>query len=273
MLHALRTSLPFLPNPPPVIPVVRLEGVIGRPGRVSRALSLTGVEDALERAFRTDGAPAVALVVNSPGGSPVQSRLIHERIRALAAKQEKRVFAFCEDLAASGGYMIALSADEVWADASSIVGSIGVIGASFGAHEAIAKLGVERRVHTSGKYKLRLDPFQPEKAEDVAWAEALQKDLHEEFIDLVRARRGGRLKNDESLFEGDVWPGRRAVELGVVDGVGHMREVLLERYGEAVVFKKIPAMQPPLVARLFNAGGDAVLEAVEERIAWSRFGL
>ena len=274
MLNAVRSSLPFVSSPAPVVPVVRLEGMIGRGGRGSRTLSLAGIEAALDRAFKTKHAPAVALAINSPGGSPVQSRLIHDRLRALAETHEKRVFAFCEDLAASGGYMIALGADEIWVDPSSIVGSIGVVGAMFGVHEAIAKIGVERRVYTAGANKVRLDPFRPEKPEDVVWVESLQRDLHAEFIDLVKARRGLKLKDgEEPLFEGDVWLGRRAKELGLIDDVGHLREVLRERYGEGVRFKRIAPAKPPLLARFLNAGADAAFEVVEERLAWGRFGL
>jgi serine protease SohB len=273
MLGVLRRLLPFLPPPPPVVPLVRLEGVIGRGGRFSRQISLAGVEETLDRAFRVGGAPAVAVLMNSPGGSPVQSRLIHDRLRALAAKHEKRVFVFCEDLAASGGYLIALAGDEIWADASSIVGSIGVIGATFGAHEAIAKLGLERRVYTAGRHKMRLDPFRPEDPEDVAWVRALQDALHQEFIALVKERRGAKLKDAPDLFEGEVWLGRRALELGLIDGVGHAREVLRERYGEDVRFKIMAAGRPPLLARLMGSGADAVADSLAERLAWGRFGL
>lgn len=274
MFSLLRQALPFLPNPPPVTPVVRLEGVIGRPGgRMTRGLSLAGVEDALERAFKTRGGPAVALVINSPGGSPVQSRMIHDRVRALAEEHEKRVFVFCEDLTASGGYLIALAADEIWADASSIVGSIGVVGAMFGADQAIAKLGVERRIYTAGKNKVRLDPFRPEDPDDVAWIENLQSALHEEFIALVKERRGERLGDPPGLFEGEVWLGRAAETHGLIDGVGHLREVLRERYGKDVVFRKIPTARPPMLARVLNAGADAVVEAAEDRLAWARWGL
>jgi ClpP class serine protease len=229
MLNALRRRLPFLPPPPPVVPLVRLEGVIGRSGgRLSRNLSLQAIEDTLDRAFKMAGSPAVALVVNSPGGSPAQSRLIHERVRSLALKHEKRVFAFCEDLAASGGYIIALSADEIWADSSSIVGSIGVISATFGVSEAIGRLGIERRVYTAGRLKQRLDPFRPESEDDVAWIKAL---------------------------------------------LGHVREVLRERYGDRVRFRAMPPVRPPLLARLMGAGAGAVVEAAEERLAWARYGL
>jgi serine protease SohB len=252
---------------------LRLEGVIGRGGRLSRQISLAAVEETLDRAFRTTGAPAVAILMNSPGGSPVQSRLVHDRLRALASKHDKRVFVFCEDLAASGGYLIALAGDEIWADASSIVGSIGVIGASFGAHEAIARLGIERRVYTAGRHKMRLDPFRPEEPEDVAWVRALQDALHQEFIALVKERRGARLMDAPDLFEGEVWLGRRAAELGLIDGVGHAREVLRERYGEDVKFKVMGLARPPLLARLFGAGADSLLDTLAERLAWARFGL
>jgi len=254
-------------------PVLRLDGVIGKGGRLSRGLALAGVEEALERAFSVGGAPAVALIINSPGGSPVQSRLIHDRIRALAAEHDKKVLAFCEDLAASGGYMLALSADEIWADASSLVGSIGVVGAMFGAHEAMAKLGVERRIYTAGKNKVRLDPFRPEDPDDVVWVEALQKELHAEFITLVKARRGAKLSQAEDLFEGEIWPGRRAHALGLIDGIGHLREVVTQRYGEDVRFRKITPTRAPLLARFMGSGADAMIDAVEERAMWARFGL
>jgi signal peptide peptidase SppA len=273
MLEAVSRALPFLPPPPPAIPVVRLEGMIARGGRLSRALSLPAVESALDRAFKLKRSPAVALLVNSPGGSPVQSRLIHDRVRELAQRHEKRVFVFCEDLAASGGYMIALAGDEIWADASSIVGSIGVVGATFGANEAIAKLGIERRVYTAGRFKHRLDPFKPENPDDVAWVKALQAELHSEFIALVRERRGGKLKETAELFEGEVWLARRALELGLIDGVGHVREVLRERYGDNVRFRLMQPGRPPLLARLVGRGADAMLDALEERMAWGRWGL
>lgn len=273
MLNALRRAVPFLADPAPAVPAVRLDGVIGRGGRLSRGLTLDLVEPALERAFRMGGAPAVALQINSPGGSPVQSRLIHDRIRELAAEHDKKVFAFCEDVAASGGYMLAIAADEIWADASSIVGSIGVVGATFGAVAALEKLGLERRVYTAGKNKVRLDPFLPENPDDVAWVEALQKDLHAEFITLVKARRGGKLDESITLFEGDAWPARRAREFGIIDGVGHMRGVLARRYGDAVRIRKVPLRRPPLLARFLNGGADALLDAAEERAHWARFGL
>jgi serine protease SohB len=273
MINALRRVLPFLPPPPPVVPLVRVEGVIARGGRFSRNVSLSALEDTLDRAFKMRGSPAVALVINSPGGSPVQSRLIHDRVRSLADRHEKRVFAFCEDLVASGGYLIALSADEIWTDASSIVGSIGVISASFGASEAIARLGIERRVYAAGRFKQRLDPFRAENPDDVAWIKALQAELHAEFIALVRERRGIKLQETAELFEGEVWLGRRAQELGLVDGVGHVREVLRERYGDKVRFRVMPSPRAPLLARVFGQGADAIADAVSERVAWERYGL
>ncbi|MGD2131682.1 MAG: S49 family peptidase [Maricaulaceae bacterium] len=273
MLSLLRKVLPFLPEPSAEVPLVRLEGVIGRSGPTAgRTLSLESIEKALDKAFRVN-APAVALVINSPGGSPVQSRMIHDRIRALAKEKDRRVIAFCEDAAASGGYMIAIAADEIWADASSIVGSIGVVSMTFGAKEAFDKLGLERRVYTAGKHKVRLDPFLEEDPEDVAWLKALQDDLHVEFIDLVRARRGSKLVEGENLFEGEIWLGRKAKSLGIVDDVGHVREVLKDRYGADVRIRAISPLRGLGLSRLLGAGVEMVIEAVLNRLMWMRLGL
>ncbi len=256
-----------------LVPVVRLDGVVGRAGRLARGLSLTGVEDAIEKAFGMTRASAVAVVVNSPGGSPVQSRLIHDRIRALAEEKQKRVLVFCEDVAASGGYMLACSGDEIFADESSLIGSIGVIGAGFGAHEALAKLGLERRVYTAGKHKLRLDPFQPEREGDRTFVHEIQGAIHESFIALVQSRRRDKLDEDSELFEGDVWTGLEAVRLGLIDATGHLPAVLREKFGEDVQIKKIPAAKQPLGARLLGGGADTLLASIEDRISWARFGL
>lgn len=266
--------LPFLSAPRPVVPVVRLEGVIGRSGgRAGRGLSLAGVEAGLERAFQSGKAEAVALVINSPGGSPVQSRLIHDRIRALAEEHAKRVLVFCEDVAASGGYMLACAGDEIFVDESSIVGSIGVIGAGFGAAEALDKLGLERRVYTAGKHKLRLDPFQPERASDREFVQRIQANIHESFIGLVQARRRDLLDDEAELFEGDVWTGVEAVRLGLVDALGHLPSVLRDKFGPDVKVKRIPVAKPSLSQRLVGGGFDSVVSALEERLMLSRLGL
>jgi signal peptide peptidase SppA len=262
----------------PVIPVVRLQGVIAadqRPGR----LNIAGVAPLLRRAFAIKSAPAVAIVVNSPGGSPVQSRLISKRIRDLAAEHDKKVLVFVEDAAASGGYFIAVAGDEVIADPSSIVGSIGVIFASFGFVGAMEKLGVERRVHTAGKSKSTLDPFLPEKKEDIARIKALELDVHNVFIDWVKLRRGDKLKaSDDELFTGEFWSGVKGVSLGLVDALGDLRETLRERYGERVVLRMIQPKRPliSLPSLGFPARAEIaadLLAAVEDRALWSRFGL
>ena len=276
MWTEIKKASPIHRDPGPVVAMLRLEGVIARgAGRGGRGLSLAGVETALDKAFGLSRAAAVALVINSPGGAPVQSRMIHDRIRALAEEKNREVLVFCEDVAASGGYMIACAGDEIYADTSSIVGSIGVIGAGFGAHEALAKLGLERRVYTAGENKLRLDPFQPEKPDDVAFVERIQSNIHEDFIALVKARRGRRLSTSAALFEGDVWTGREAVDLGVIDGLGHARDVLRERFGSRVQVKKIAAAKPPWTQRLLGGMSSSLVEsaadAIERRALWARY--
>ena len=268
---------------PPVVGVVRLHGVIGTMGPIHRGLTLASVARTLERAFSLDGIEAVALAINSPGGSPVQSTLIHQRIRSLAREKDVRVFAFAEDVAASGGYMLALSGDEIFADASSIVGSIGVISAGFGFPEAIARLGIERRVHTAGGKKGMLDPFRPEDPDDVARLEAIQTEMHETFSELVRSRRGERLRDDagEDLFSGAFWTGRRAQELGLIDGLGDLRSIMRMRYGERVRLRLVGDQRGWLRRRFLRgeragaafdwAGG--LIAAVEDRAWWSRYGL
>jgi len=272
----------------PIVPVVRLNGVIGVGGGVRRGLSLAAVAPSLEQAFETPGAVCVALAINSPGGSPVQSSLIQRRIRALAAEHEMPVIAFTEDVAASGGYWLACAGDEIIADENSIVGSIGVISAGFGFTDAIAKIGVERRVHTAGESKSILDPFQPEDPEDVARLKAIQSDIHDSFKAMVRDRRAGKLKGEESeLFSGAFWTGRRGWELGLVDGLGNLRGILRERYGEKVRLKLVEpsqrwpwSKQPSGVALLSGFAGqglrevpDGLISAIEERAWWARYGL
>ncbi|MFD0200120.1 MULTISPECIES: S49 family peptidase [Saccharothrix] len=266
----------------PVVAAVRLHGVITpTPTPMARnTISMQTVESALTRAFEHDRLVAVALLINSPGGAPTQSALISERIRELAAKKKVPVLAFCEDLAASGGYWLACAGDEVYAHGTSLVGSIGVVSAGFGLNGLIERYGVERRVHTAGENKVRLDPFSPEKPEDVEWLKGLQAQLHEQFADWVKERRGSKLKaTDDELFNGEVWTGAKAVELGLVDGLGTLRGVVAKRYPDAEIAVAEP--RRPLLARLGLAGattrsGDFLVEglaALEERARWSRFGL
>ena len=282
-LRPLLAKIPFGPfrHLPPVVGVVRLAGVIGSVGPLRRGLMLAGVARALERAFKLDGVEAVALAINSPGGSPVQSALIHNRIRALAAEHDVPVFAFAEDVAASGGYWLALAADQIYADESSIIGSIGVVSAGFGFTDAIDRLGIERRVHTAGKKKMLLDPFRPEDPDDVARLEAIQSDIHDGFTRLVRKRRGKALAADEDeLFSGAFWTGRRAHELGLIDGIGDLRGVMRDRYGEHVRLRVVGEERAWLRRRLGRgetAGpvewADGLMWAVEARAWWSRYGL
>jgi signal peptide peptidase SppA len=275
-----RALLNRLRSRPPLVPVVRLSGVIGGASLRGSGLSLHSINPALERAFKLRGAKAVALAINSPGGSPVQSALIAERIRGLAKEKKLPVLAFIEDVGASGGYWLALAADEIFADASSIVGSVGVIHAGFGFAEAIERLGVERRLHTAGEHKSLLDPFRPEKPEDVERLKVILRELHVGFKSTVRARRGERLKGtDGDLFEGQIWTGRGALEVGLIDGLGTLHAVLKARFGEKVRLPQISAVRPWWQRRLGlgdawpRALVDAVLDGVAERALWSRYGL
>jgi signal peptide peptidase SppA len=264
----------------PRVAVLRLSGAIGQVGAFRRGLNLDALAQPIASAFSSNRTEAVVLAINSPGGSPVQSSLIQKRIRQLADEKKKPVYAFVEDVAASGGYWLAMAADEVHADAGSIVGSIGVVSAGFGFTEAISKLGVERRMHTAGTRKAMLDPFQPERDDDVAKLKELQADLHDLFKSLVRERRGDRLNGaEEELFSGDVWTGRKALELGLIDGIGDLRSVMREKYGEKVRFNLVNGPKGGLRRLL---GGESALpadlpgeivSAVEERALWSRFGL
>src|ERR1700749_4543193 len=225
------------------VPVVRLSGVIGAVTPLRPGMSLAGVARMLERAFSVKNAKAVALVINSPGGSPVQSRQIYLRIRQLAEEKKLPVLVFVEDVAASGGYMIACAGDEIFCDPSSILGSIGVVGGSFGFQELIKKVGVERRLYTAGAHKAMLDPFKPENPEDVARVKALQHEIHSIFIALVKKSRGSRLKGSEDvLFTGEYWAGETSVSLGLADGLGDLRSTLRARYGDKVL---TPMIAPP----------------------------
>jgi len=269
-----------------VIPVIRLHGAImAGGGQLRQNLSLASTAGLLEKAFSVKSAPAVAISINSPGGSPVQSRLIYKRIRDLATEKKKRVYVFVEDVAASGGYMIAVAGDEIVADPSSIVGSIGVISASFGFPDLLKKIGVERRVHTAGGNKSVLDPFQPEKKEDVERLKQLQLEVHQTFIDLVKQRRGTKLADDKDLFTGLFWSGIRGRELGLVDELGDMRSFLRDRHGDKVQLKLISPQRDFLGRRLGFLGGRAdpgqiagsaasgLADVMTERALWARFGL
>lgn len=279
---SLARSLVTLLRPAPVVTVVRLSGVIATAGGMTRGgLNLAALAGTLKAAFAPRRLAAVALAVNSPGGSPVQSALIAKRIRDHAAERQVPVLAFVEDVAASGGYWLAAAADEIYADAASIVGSIGVVSAGFGFTQALERLGVERRVHTQGEHKRMLDPFLPERPEDVARLEALQADIHALFKDWVRTRRAGKLTGDETaLFNGDIWTGRQALELGLVDGLGDLRATLRARFGDKVRLCPLGGRRP-LWSRVLGPRGQLTADgmaadmvaAIEERLAWARWGL
>jgi len=273
-----------------LIPVIRLNGTIGMATPLRQGMSLSVMAGVIERAFSLKDSPAVAVVVNSPGGSPVQSRFIYQRIRALAQEEAKKVYVFTEDVAASGGYILALAGDEIYADASSVIGSIGVISAGFGLHQAIDRLGIERRVYTAGEKKMTLDPFQPEDPEDVERLKRIQKIVHQDFIDLVKQRRGAKIEDaGDDLFTGEFWTGRQALELGLIDGLGDVRSRMREVYGEDVRLRLISPERgllfrrargvgveragPDLSRGLTQGWADELVSAIEERALWSRFGL
>ncbi|KRQ01677.1 MULTISPECIES: S49 family peptidase [Bradyrhizobium] len=271
-----------------VVPVVRLSGVIGAVTPLRPGLTLAGVARVLERAFSYRHAKAVALVINSPGGSPVQSRQIYLRIKQLAAEKKLPVLVFVEDVAASGGYMIACAGDEIICDPSSILGSIGVVGGSFGFQEAIRRLGIERRLYTSGEHKAMLDPFLPENPDDVMRLKAIQREIHQIFIALVKESRGARLKGaDDTLFTGEYWAGDSAIALGLADSIGDLRSTLRARYGEKVltpVIAQPTGLLSGLLGRKSPGAGqlsalesmaglpDELISAVETRAIWAKFG-
>jgi serine protease SohB len=270
----------------PIVPVVRLTGIIGFSTPLKPGLTLPGIARALERAFSMRHARAVALVINSPGGSPVQSHLIFRRIRQLAEEKGLRVIAFVEDVGASGGYMIACAADEIICDMSSMVGSIGVVGGSFGFDKLMEKAGVERRLYTSGERKAMLDPFLPEKPEDVKRLKQIQNEIHDAFIALVKDRRGAKLAGPEkTLFSGEYWTGSRAVELGIADAIGDLRSFLRERYGEEVLLPLVAPDRSFFGRRLRGVASELdllagrpgwaedMVSALEARALWSRYGL
>lgn len=277
-------------NRSPVVPVLRLSGPIGMATPLRPGLGLASLAGPLEKAFSLSKLPTVAVSVNSPGGSPVQSHLIFSRIRQLAAEKEKRVYVFCEDVAASGGYFLALAGDEIYADPSSIVGSIGVISAGFGLDKLIDRFGIERRVHTSGKDKGALDPFRPERPEDVERLKDLQRHVHEVFVGVVKARRGAKLKGpEEEMFSGSYWSAARALEYGLIDGIADLRSKMQSLHGPKVRLRAVPLGGGGLLSRFrrlpgfqmgVNDGGvfpvslaDDLVSAIEARALWSRFGL
>ena len=271
-----------------VVPVVRLSGVIGAVTPLRPGMTLAGVARVLERAFSMRNAKAVALVINSPGGSPVQSRQIYLRIKQLAAEKKLPVLVFVEDVAASGGYMIACAGDEIFCDPSSILGSIGVVGGSFGFQDAIRRLGIERRLYTAGAHKAMLDPFLPENPDDVAKLKAIQREIHEIFIALVKESRGNRLKGaDDTLFTGEYWAGDSSIALGLADGIGDLRSTLRARYGEKVLTpvivqptgllsglfgRKAPGAGQLLAMESMAGLPDELISAVETRAIWAKFG-
>lgn len=270
----------------PVLPVLRFTGPIGMVTPLRPGLTLAGYADAIEKAFSMSPLDGVAIVVNSPGGSPVQSNLLFKRIRQLAAEKKKRVYVFCEDVAASGGYFLAIAGDEIYADPSSIIGSIGVVSRSFGFVNMLEKLGIERRVYTAGANKNQLDPFLPEDPEDVARLKAIQQDVHDVFIGLVKERRLGKLKApDVELFSGAFWSAAKAAEFGLIDGIADLRSKMQQVFGDKIRLKVIQADKAGLLARLRRAPGaigfdhpglafaDELVSAIEARTLWSRFGL
>ena len=256
----------------PLVSVIQLNGVIGGSGRMgSKGLNDADLAPVIEKAFRKGKPKAVALVINSPGGSPVQSSLIAARIKRLSAETETPVYAFCEDVAASGGYWLACAADEIYVDQSSIIGSIGVIMASFGFTGLMEKQGIERRVHTAGKNKSFADPFRPETPADVKKIKALQTQIHDAFIDHVKTARGGKLA-DLDLFTGDIWVGAKGVEVGLADGIGHLVPMMKDRFGDNVRFAK-HGVKRGLFSRFGGSLIDSLIGSVEERAMWARYGL
>ena len=269
-----------------VVPVLRFTGPIGMATPLRAGISLAATASAIERAFTLSKLPSVAVLINSPGGSPVQSSLIFKRIRQLAEEKGKKVYVFCEDVAASGGYYLAIAGDEIYADPSSIIGSIGVISQGFGFDKAIEKLGIDRRVYTSGHSKSTLDPFMPEQPEDVERLQAIQRDVHDVFIGIVKERRLGKLKAlDSELFSGAFWSGPKAQELGLIDGISDLRSKMQQLHGADVRLRVVEPSKPGLLGRLRRlmpgtafdrpalAFADDLVSAIETRALWSRYGL
>jgi len=265
----MKHLIPFAKSEP-LVAVIRLAGSIG--GTSRSQLNDETLGPVIDKAFKKSKPAAVALVINSPGGSPVQSSLIAARIRRLAEEHAVPVHAFVEDVAASGGYWLAIAADDIWVDRGSIVGSIGVISAGFGAPVLLARQGIERRVHTSVKSKSMMDPFLPEKKEDVARLKQILEQMHEGFVDYVLSRRGDKLTDRKDIFTGEFWLGRRAIELGLVDGEAHIIPKLKELYGEKVRIRNYGRRRS--LINMFGASlaNDAVA-TIEERANFARYGL
>ena len=258
-----------------IIPHIKLSGVIGNVGKFKQGIDFSGQEEIIKKAFSIKKASAVAISINSPGGSPVQSHLIHDFIRHQANKNKKKVIIFAEDVAASGGYLIACAGDEIYANQSSIVGSIGVIYSSFGFKDLIKKIGVQRRVYTAGKNKSTLDPFMEEKQEDIERLKNVQLDLHKDFIDVVEKSRSTKINKDSGieLFSGEFWSGRKAKELGLIDGIGNADQILREKFGEDVIIKKFEKTKGWLSRKLSSESNtDQVISILEERSIWQRYG-
>ena len=259
-----------------IIPHIKLAGVIGNVGKFKQGIDFSGQEEIILKAFSVKKAPCVAITINSPGGSPVQSHLIFNFIRQQAKKNKKKVIVFAEDIAASGGYLIACAGDEIYANSSSIIGSIGVIYSSFGFTELIKKIGVERRVHTAGKNKSTLDPFLDEKKEDIERLKNIQLDLHKDFINVVEKSRGEKLKKSEvELFSGEFWSGTKSKELGLIDEIGDANQVLREKFGEDVIIKKFEKSKSWLSKKLSSSNNqvDQVANILEEKSIWQKYGL
>jgi len=258
------------------IPHIKLSGVIGNVGKFKQGIDFSGQEEIIKKAFSMKKAPAVAITINSPGGSPVQSHLIYKYIKDQAKKNKKKVIVFAEDVAASGGYLISCSGDEIYANSSSIVGSIGVIYSSFGFKDLIQKIGVQRRVYTAGKNKSTLDPFLDEKTEDVERLKKIQLDLHDDFIKVVEESRGSKLKKDTGieLFSGEFWSGKKAKDLGLIDGIGNADEILKKKYGENVIIKKFEKTKGWLAKKLSSSEDqtDKLISILEETSIWHRYG-
>ncbi len=261
-----------------IIPHIRMSGVIGSAGRFKQGIDFSGQQEIIKKAFSFKKSENIAISINSPGGSPVQSHLIHDYIRQLAKKNNKKVIVFAEDVAASGGYLIACAGDEIYANSSSIVGSIGVISASFGFQDAIKKIGVQRRVYTAGKNKSTLDPFKEEKEEDIERIKKLQLELHSDFIEVVKKSRGSKLKDPEknNTFTGEFWSGTASMKLGLIDGIGNAEQILREKFGEDIVIKKLEKQKSFIAKKLSSSIDnqiDNIASVIEERALWQKFGL
>ena len=258
-----------------IIPVLKLSGVIGSVGKFRQGLDFSSQEEIIKKAFSLKKSPAVGILINSPGGSPVQSHLIYEFIRYQAKKNKKKVLVFAEDVAASGGYLISCAGDEIYANQSSIIGSIGVIYSSFGFKDLIDKIGIQRRVYTAGKNKSTLDPFLEEKNEDIERLKNIQLDLHKDFIEVVEKSRSTKLKTsgEIELFSGEFWSGRKALELGLIDGIGSVNEILRKKYGDDVKIKKFEKSKGWLAKKFSSEFQlEKLINILEEKNIWQRYG-